>query len=263
MTRATHLRPRAWLHSLASRLLYFFAGLFSDVDVEGLEHLPRKGGAVLIANHRSYFDAIALAAALAHSKRDVMVLAKSELFATRWKAWLLTRVGTIPVYRGTQRASESLNEAVNSLRHGEVVALFPEGTIPADGRLMAFKTGAARIALSAGVPVIPVALVGTDHVIASNLAQVKRRLLRNALAPHTITVKFGAPIHLTGDAEDHDTVHAATETLRTSVNDLLDTIEGDTTPMRITGKELALGVLFAVPVLGGIAHTIWRTRHKK
>lgn len=274
--KRTHHAPVAWMHSTASRSLLLAAEVVGDIEVKGLHHLPATGGAVLIANHRSYFDAIALAAALSRSKRDVMVLAKAELFDTGWKARALTALGTIPVHRGTAQATDALDEAVNSLAHGEVVALFPEGTIPQGGQLAPFKTGAARMAMTAGVPVIPVALVGTDQIIASNLRNIGSRLLRSALRQQPVAVTLGAPIHLTGSAQRHEDAQAMTNQLHAALTALLDeprTAAGHRTAepagthsaepptrsrLRALAHKMLFAILLAVPVIG----KAWRRRHR-
>lgn len=245
-----HLKPSRLVHGLLSRLLGWLAGLFSDVEVTGLAHVPRTGGAVLICNHRSLFDAVALGAALDGTGRDVMVLAKAELFRSRLVGAVLRRAGVIPVHRGTDRAADALASAVDSLRGGELVAVFPEGTIPRDGVLLPFKTGAARMALAAGVPVVPVVLVGTDHVIASNAQRIKRTLWRRTADRADIDVVVGSPIDLPPVAEDdHDGVDRVTELLRTAVVDLLADHDRPR-PVSRRKRDLALLTLATVPVVG-------------
>ncbi|WP_205473946.1 1-acyl-sn-glycerol-3-phosphate acyltransferase [Nocardioides sp. SYSU D00038] len=256
--RPQHLRPSRLVHGLLSRFLGWVAGLFSDVEVVGLEHVPSRGGAVLICNHRSLFDAVALGAALDRTGRDVMVLAKAELFRARFVAAVLRRAGVIPVHRGTERAADALVAAVASLRGGELVAVFPEGTIPKDGVLLPFKSGAARMALQAGVPVIPVVLVGTDHVISSSNQRVKRTLWRRAADRADIDVVIGAPIHLPpGDGPD--AVDRATETLRRAVVDLL-AVHDRPPPPSHRKRDLALAGLAGVPLIGWLVRRRLRRR---
>lgn len=246
--RPSHLKPSRLVHGLLSRLLGWVAGLFSDVDVVGLEHLPRRGGAVLICNHRSLFDAVALATALDRSGRDVMVLAKAELFRAKLVGSVLRRAGVIPVQRGTDKAADALTAAVASLRGGELVAVFPEGTIPKDGVLLPFKTGAARMALQAGVPVVPVVLIGTDHVISGNSQRIKRTLWRRTADHAEIEVVIGAPIHLP-PGDDPDAVDRATDSLRDAVGALLAQHDRPR-PVSHRKRDLALGVLATLPVVG-------------
>lgn len=256
--RSSHLQPSRLVHGLLSRLLGWVAGLFSDVEARGLEHVPRHGGAVLVCNHRSLFDAVALGAALDRTGRDVMVLAKAELFRARLVGAVLRRAGVIPVHRGTDRAADALAAAVASLRGGELVAVFPEGTIPADGVLLPFKTGAARMALAAGVPVVPVVLVGTDHVIGSNAQRVKRTLWRRTADRADIDVVIGEPIRLPS-GDDHDAVARATETLRDAVVALL--AEHDRPrPVSHRTRDLALATVATTPVVGYLVRRRLRRR---
>lgn len=257
-TRRHHLRPSRLVHGLLSRLLGWVAGLFSDVEVTGLQHVPSRGGAVLVCNHRSLFDAIALGAALDRTGRDVMVLAKAELFRARLVGSVLRRAGVIPVHRGTDRAADALTAAVGSLRGGELVAVFPEGTIPRDGVLLPFKTGAARMAIEAGVPVVPVALVGTDHVITGDARRIKRTLWRRSADHARIDVVVGPPIHLP-PAADRDAVDLATETLRDAVLDLLATHDRPR-PVTHAKRDLALAAFATTPVVGMLVRRRLRRR---
>jgi 1-acyl-sn-glycerol-3-phosphate acyltransferase len=256
--RPAHLRPSRLVHGTLSRLLGWVAGLFSAVDVIGLEHVPRRGGAVLVCNHRSLFDAVALGAALDRTGRDVMVLAKAELFRARLVGAVLSRAGVIPVHRGTDRAADALESAVASLRGGELVAVFPEGTIPKDGVLLPFKTGAARMALAAGVPVVPVVLVGTDHVIAGNAQRLKRTLWRRTADRADIDVVLGPAITLPPE-DDHDAVARATETLRAAVVDLLAEHDRPRPPSHRT-RDLALAAFATTPVVGFLVRRRLRAR---
>jgi 1-acyl-sn-glycerol-3-phosphate acyltransferase len=254
--RTTHLRPHRLLHSTLSKLLRWLVGWFSHVDVVGLERVPRTGGAVLVCNHRSLFDAVALGAALDDTGRDVMVLAKSELFANRTQGRILSKAGVIPVFRGTDRAKDSLAEGVRSLRHGELVAIFPEGTIPRDGVLLEFKTGAVRMAKQAGVPIVPIALVGTDQVIAGNVQKIKRTLLRRVVQHADITVAVGPALTLDAD-EGPDAVARDTDLVRRAVLALLD--QHDRARVQVVTKRGAvLSVLFSIPLLGAVARLLWR-----
>jgi len=148
---------------------------------EGVENLPRTGGFVIAANHSSNFDPWPLAAPL-FPRRYLRFMAKSELY---W--WPLGRlidaIGGFPVKRG-QRDLESIATAVGLARGGHAVAMFPEGTRQKKGLRKRFQaqahSGAARIALEAGVPLVPAAIAGTDRL--SRLARLR--------------VRYGPPIPL-------------------------------------------------------------------
>jgi 1-acyl-sn-glycerol-3-phosphate acyltransferase len=135
--------------------------------VRGDENVPEEGGAILASNHLSFSDSIFLPLVV---KRRVTFLAKSDYFTGRGIKGRLTAgffrgVGQLPIERTGGRASEAaLETGLKLLRRGDVLGLYPEGTRSPDGRLYRGKTGVARLALVAGVPVLPVAMIGTDKV---------------------------------------------------------------------------------------------------
>jgi 1-acyl-sn-glycerol-3-phosphate acyltransferase len=182
---------------------YLFAGLVSwpliygpyRLRAEGAENLPESGGFVLAANHTSNFDPWPLAVPL-WPRRFLRFMAKSELY---W--WplgpIISAGGAFPVRRG-ERDVEAIRTAVELAREGNVVAMFPHGTRERKGLVKKYQprahTGAARIALDAGVPLVPAAIKGTD------------RLTR--FGP--LRVRYGKPIPL-DDLGDRDPSVAARE----------------------------------------------------
>jgi 1-acyl-sn-glycerol-3-phosphate acyltransferase len=131
----------------------------------GLEHVPSGGGFVVASNHMSNVDPWPVAFPL--YPRQVHFMGKAELFRNRAMRWVLTRVGAFPVRRG-ERDAEAFKTAVRIVRDGGVVAMFPEGTRRSKGlrkkHVAEPHTGAARIALTADVPLVPAAVVGTDRL---------------------------------------------------------------------------------------------------
>ena len=125
----------------------------------GVEHVPREGGVVLASMHRSNFDTFLVAVAL---RRHLRPMAKVELYETRPFAWLLRSAGAFKVERG-KSDMEAVERAIELARGGELVCIFPEGTRNRDGTGKPFS-GAARMKVTAGVPMIPVAVSGTDRV---------------------------------------------------------------------------------------------------
>ncbi|MBN6035945.1 1-acyl-sn-glycerol-3-phosphate acyltransferase [Amycolatopsis sp. 195334CR] len=160
--------------------------------VRGHEHLPRTGPVILASNHLSFIDSVVLQLV---TRRQVHFLAKAEYFQGtglrgRVIRWFFTATGAVPVERGTHRAARgALETALGVLADGKVFGIYPEGTRSLDGRLYRGRTGVAWLALTAGVPVVPVALTGTDR-----LQPVGRKLPR----PHRVGVTFGPPIHRSG-----------------------------------------------------------------
>jgi 1-acyl-sn-glycerol-3-phosphate acyltransferase len=178
-------------------------GLYG-LRVEGLEHLPTEGGFVLAANHTSNFDPWPLG--LAVYPRQLHVMAKAELYNPVFKA-IFDRVGAFPVRRGEPDA-ESFRTAVRLAREGAAVAMFPEGTRRSKGlakrRQPEPHVGAARIAIAAGVPLIPAGISGTD------------RLTR--LGP--LEVRFGPPVALDAAAPRREAARKATEDLMARIEEL-------------------------------------------
>ncbi|MDP9222402.1 MAG: 1-acyl-sn-glycerol-3-phosphate acyltransferase [Actinomycetota bacterium] len=155
-----------WTYSLAKGLLKPWLTVWFQWTIDGLEHIPRSGPAVLAVNHISYFDPLAAAFVVDKAGRRARFLAKSELFADRRLGWVLRGANQIEVKRGTKDAPVALDQAYEALEAGELLVIFPEGTVTtnADLQPMAAKSGAARLAVKTGVPLIPCALWGTANV---------------------------------------------------------------------------------------------------
>lgn len=160
--------------------------------VTGLENVPRTGPVILASNHLSFADSLVIPIV---APRKVVFLAKSDYFAgggikgTLQKAWF-EGMGLVPVDRDDSRAAlASLDTALEVLGRGEAFGIYPEGTRSRDGRLYRGRTGVAHLALTAGVPVVPVGLTGTEK-----LQPIDARLPR--IVP--VTVAFGTPIEVAG-----------------------------------------------------------------
>jgi putative phosphoserine phosphatase/1-acylglycerol-3-phosphate O-acyltransferase len=178
---------------------------YARFDITGTENLPESGPAIVVGNHRSYFDPLAMGMALAQRGRPVRFLGKKEVFDVPVVGQLVKAFGGIRVDRGTG-SSEPLLEAADALRAGEVVALMPQGTIPRgeaffDPKLKG-RWGAARLAHMTGAPVIPVGMWGTERVWPRN-ARVPNML--NVTNPPLITIRMGTPVELEGKDLDKDT----------------------------------------------------------
>jgi 1-acyl-sn-glycerol-3-phosphate acyltransferase len=142
-----------------------FLRLFFPCKVIGAEYIPETGGAILAGNHTAVADSFFTPL---HMKRRVTYLAKAEYFTGkgikgRLKKWFFSAVGQVPIDRGGASAAHAaLATGVRLLKEGNLLGIYPEGTRSPDGRLYKGKTGVARMALEAGVPVIPVVMIGTD-----------------------------------------------------------------------------------------------------
>src|SRR5687767_1156945 len=150
---------------LAKAILKPWLATWFRWHIEGLENIPREGAAILAINHIAYLDPLAAAYVVDRVKRVPRFLAKSELFDDKRIAWILRGAGQIPVKRGSANAPMALDSAVSALEKGQLVVIFPEGTITRDPDLhpMEAKTGLARLALQTNAPVIPTALWGTSN----------------------------------------------------------------------------------------------------
>ena len=153
--------------------------------VKGLENVPLDGPAILAPNHQSFVDDFILP--LVIRKRKVRMLAKADYFDKWYSAWFFKAAACIPVRRqGGSASAAALQAGIDALKRGELVGIFPEGTRSPDRRLYRGKTGVARMALEARVPVIPVALVGTfeawpyDHTMPR---------------AGKVEIRFGKPLH--------------------------------------------------------------------
>lgn len=182
------------------------------IEVRGLDHVPREGGAVLAFNHHSYVDFVMVAwDVVLRLERPVRFLAKREVWDS-WAKVIVDLAGAVPVDRtdATSRAG-AYSAAVTALGAGDLVAVAPEQTISPSYELLPFRTGAARMAQAAGVPIIPVVGWGSQRFAAKgHRLRLRRRL--------PVSVRFGAP--LTVGPEDD--VRAATERLRDHMSVMLD-----------------------------------------
>lgn len=170
----------------------------------GREHLPKDGALLLAANHRSFLDPFVIGTLV---RRPVYYFAKRELFEKRWQAWVLNALGAFPVDRGAgDRAAMDTARAI--LERGDCVVLFPEGTRIRTGSLSTPRRGVGRLALEAGVPVVPIAVIGTEHV---------RRGWR--IRPRTVRLRVGRALRFpTAGSSSPALATAVTERIWTCVN---------------------------------------------
>lgn len=180
--------------------------------ITGAEHVPTSGGALMAFNHIGYVDFVYGGLAAQPSDRLVRFMAKREIFDHPVGGPVMRSFHHIEVDRADGIAS--YRNAVDFLRRGEVVGIFPEATISRSMEIKELKTGAARIAAEAGVPLIPVVMWGTQHIWTKDRP-------RDFSRGTTISLTVGAPLHPTGDDPAGDTA-----ALRTQMQRLLaETIE--------------------------------------
>jgi 1-acyl-sn-glycerol-3-phosphate acyltransferase len=177
-----------WYWLLKYILLGPMLAILGRPKVEGLEYVPQSGPVILASNHLAVMDSFYLPLVV---RRRITFLAKSEYFTgTGLKGWLsrwfFTAVGQVPIDRSNaDTAQAALDTAERVLREGKLLGMYPEGTRSPDGRLYKGKTGLARLALETGVPVIPVAMIGTNVVNPPGTTMLRFG---------RVTVRFGKPM---------------------------------------------------------------------
>jgi 1-acyl-sn-glycerol-3-phosphate acyltransferase len=188
---------------------------------EGTEHVPEEGGAILASNHLSYSDWLFMPVTI---PRRVTFVAKAEYFTTPGlKGWLqktfFSGAGQVPLDRSGGRASEgAIRTGLRILAAGDLFGIYPEGTRSHDGRLYRGKTGIARMALEAKVPVIPIAVIGTDIVAPPG------RVFGRYARPH---VRFGKPL----DFSRYEGMESDRYVLRSITDEIMYEI------MQLSGQE--------------------------
>jgi 1-acyl-sn-glycerol-3-phosphate acyltransferase len=164
---------------LVRGLLQPFFLIYLRMDRFGREHIPREGPAIIASNHRSFFDPFVIGTM---ARRPLYYVAKEELFSNRLLGWLLSALGAFPVRRGAGD-QDTIVTAKALLARGEIVLIFPEGTRTRPGPLGTPHRGVGRLALETGVPVVPLAIIGTEAI---------RRGWR--IRPHKVRLRAGSPL---------------------------------------------------------------------
>ncbi|MGB9374735.1 MAG: lysophospholipid acyltransferase family protein [Jiangellales bacterium] len=203
--------------------------LITRRDWAGEENLPPEGvGCVVAANHVSEIDPMVVAHFLNDNDRVPRFMAKASLFEAPVAGDLLRHLGQIPVYRDSKNAVESLRGAFDAVRDGSCVVVYPEATLTRDPDMwpMRGKSGAARIALETGCPVIPLAHWGAQRVLPP-YARVAR-----VFPPVTVTVRMGPPVDLSGLSGPRSAaaLREATDRVMASITNLLEGIRGEPAP---------------------------------
>mgnify|MGYP000662093765 CR=1 FL=1 len=195
-----------------ARTLFRLQGL--KFTITGVENLPVSGGAVVAINHTSYFDFTfaGLPAALQKRGRKVRFMAKKEVFDSKYSGWLMRKMRHIPVDRGS--GADSYEEAVKQLKLGELVGVYPEATISRSFEIKAFKSGAARMAIEADVPIVPHIVWGAQRIWTKG----HPRNMRRPKVP--IAIHVGEPIYPTLPAAELTALlHARMQHLLAEVQD--------------------------------------------
>jgi 1-acyl-sn-glycerol-3-phosphate acyltransferase len=185
----------------------------------GREHLPDSGGFLVASNHLSFTDPLCLGLMLHDSGYSPRFLGKAEVFTIPVVGRVLAGAGQIPVHRGTGLAGAAFIDAVESVNAGECVVIYPEGTLTRDPDLwpMTGRMGAARIALAARAPVVPVAQWGPQELLPPYSARLR-------LVPRvTVTIAVGTPVPL-DDLVERPVSAAVLQTATTRILDAITTL---------------------------------------
>ena len=195
----------------------------------GQQNVLPKEGMILAANHLSYSDILALSLFVHRCGRYPVFLAKASLFDVPGLGWLMLKLGQLPVYRGQTDAALVLQDAERISKAGACVIFYPEATVTRDPDLwpMVAKTGVARLALAANIPVVPVAHWGAQRLLPYG------KLLPRVLPRKTVKMAAGPPVDLSqfaGQPLTSQVLRAATDKIMSDVAGLLGELRGETPP---------------------------------
>jgi 1-acyl-sn-glycerol-3-phosphate acyltransferase len=222
-------KRRGWAWSIAVPIVKPLLLATTKQDWTGGERIPESGGFILALNHVSHVDPLTAAHIVYDHGRLPRYLAKSGLFKNKAFGAFLRAAGQIPVERLSKNAVGAYDAAVAAVRSGECVVVYPEGTITRDpdGWPMTGKSGAARIALATGCPVIPVGQWGAQQLLAPYAKKP------DLFPRKTITMRVGAPVDLADLAalpESAAVTQQATDRIMEAITELVEEIRGEQAP---------------------------------
>jgi 1-acyl-sn-glycerol-3-phosphate acyltransferase len=168
-TSALNNYPPGLVVGLARYITIAFSKIFWRIEYRQKENIPQnlKGGLLIVANHQTYLDPFWICAPI---KRKLRFMAWDKAFNWFFIGWLIRYLGAFPINTRTGRSKSILRESLQSLKDGATLLIFPEGERAfSDGKLLEFKTGALRIALEAGVPILPVTVRGGNKIWAQDM----------------------------------------------------------------------------------------------
>ncbi|PIF04846.1 MAG: 1-acyl-sn-glycerol-3-phosphate acyltransferase [Propionibacterium sp.] len=201
-------------------------------DWRNQDRVPAEGAVIFVANHISYLDPIVLAEYLIMSGRWPRYLGKSEIFRVPILGTIGRACGQIPVERGSERAADSLIHATEALKAGRAICMYPEGTLTRDpdGWPMTGRTGAARLALATGVPVVPVGQWGAQEIVPGPGLRWPRFSWRR----RTVSFTCGEPIDLSdlqGQEPSKTEMVEASNRMMDAITDLVATLRDEPAPL--------------------------------
>lgn len=203
-----------------------------------LDRLPTEGGIVIAPNHLSYYDPIVVARVMWDGGRPPRFLAKSGIFDIPFIGRVVRGAGQIPVYRQSAEAANAMRDAIAAIGKGEAVVVYPEGTLTRDPALwpMTGKTGAARIALATGCPVIPVAQWGAQRVLAPYSKRFHLGIFRRV----TVRASVGEPVDLSdlmGKEPTVEVLRIATDRIMAGLTHQLAELRDEEPPSKLVERR--------------------------
>ena len=225
-------RGRNWPVKVFAKPVIVLLNIWLKRDWHGGENIPKNGPVLIVSNHISYLDALVLAHFLYKNGRAARFLGKESLFRAPIIGRIISEAGQVPVHRESDGASDAIESAVKLLELGHCVGVYPEGTLTRDENLwpMVAKTGAARIAIKSGAPVIPVAQWGDQNFIprySKKIGWYKR---------HKVSMVAGKPIDLSkwhDKADEPAAMKEATAHIMREITKLLEGIRRESAPTTI------------------------------
>ena len=229
----------AAIYAVAAGLVGAVLTIFARIQVAGarsraavVRGLP-NGPVIVISNHTSYIDGLLLAIVCRRLGRSARMLATAGVFKAPVVGAIARRIGFIPVNRGAANAADALAPATEALAAGELVAIFPEGRLTRDPDQWPekAKTGAVRLALETGAPIVPVALEGAYRVVGRR--KFVTGLLKNVILRPKVATAVGEPIdvHLLLDGpETPDEIRRVTDVVWSRLIDLVEHLRGEQSP---------------------------------
>ena len=225
-------RENSFAFVLVAMVLAPILRLMFTIKTTGKENLP-EGGYILVGNHLSYLDPFSFAYSVyLHMKRVPHYLAKESIFRIPIIGKILPKVGQIPVYRGGKSNEEPLRAAKEFLKAGQVVVIFPEGTLTRDPNLwpMRGKAGAIRLAVELGLPIVPCGQWGVEKV----LGNYSKKFRPNPF--HVERVKIGKPMffrELEGKTPTAQELADATDKVMREISAIVGELRGETPPAQL------------------------------
>lgn len=184
MTKKTSI-----VYVLAREFILPFYALFVKTRIEGEHFLKKVGPVVLVSNHISFIDPLALGYLGRRRKRQIHFLAKASMFENPILRWFFLKCGQIPVERNTERAQDSLIHAKEALLDGRVVGIYPESTISEDLELLPIKSGAVRLAIQTGAEIVVVGTWGAQDTWRKGkkpMPRFRRKHMMVVLPPYKV-----------------------------------------------------------------------------